>query len=116
TLCSGLSVGLVSSSDTTVGTATCNASLAIGSQNGSSYDIGIQVSGYYTNTPSTTITTVEVADPLSSGFITGGGFLVNSNSSGIYAGDSGQKTNLGFNVKYNGSGTNLQGQINTIVR
>jgi hypothetical protein len=123
TLCSNLSVGLVSTSDTTVGTATCNASLAIGTQNGTSYNIGIQVSGYYTNTsgyytntPSTTLTTVEVADPLSSGFITGGGFLINSNSSGTYSGDSGQKTNFGFNVKYNSSATNLQGQINTIVR
>jgi hypothetical protein len=28
----------------------------------------------------------------------------------------GQKTNFGFNVKYNKSGTNLRGQVNIIVR
>ena len=32
------------------------------------------------------------------------------------AGDAGRKTNFGFNVKYNKSGTNLQGNINIIIR
>ena len=52
----------------------------------------------------------------SRGMITGGGYLANQSSGGQYAGDTGQKTNFGFNVKYNMSNTNLQGNINTIVR
>lgn len=32
------------------------------------------------------------------------------------AGDAGTKNNFGFNVKYNKSRTNLQGNINTIIR
>src|SRR5205823_5580414 len=35
---------------------------------------------------------------------------------GIYPGATGQRTNFGFNVKYNKSGTNLQGNINVIIR
>jgi hypothetical protein len=48
--------------------------------------------------------------------ITGGGFLLNQASGGLYPGQTGLKTNFGFNVKYNKSGTNLQGNINVIIR
>src|SRR5437762_7967447 len=48
--------------------------------------------------------------------ITGGDYLVLQNSAGTIAGDPGTKNNAGFNVKYTKSGTNLQGNINTIVR
>jgi len=48
--------------------------------------------------------------------ITGGGFLMNQASGGQYPGQTGLKTNLGFNIKYNKSGTNLQGNINVIIR
>jgi len=48
--------------------------------------------------------------------ITGGGYLVLQNSAGTIAGDPGTKSNFGFNVKYTKSGTNLQGNLNTIVR
>jgi hypothetical protein len=58
---------------------------------------------------------IEVAKPLNN-FITGGGFLTLSNSAGLKAGDPGTKNNFGFNVKYNSSGRNLQGNINTIIR
>jgi hypothetical protein len=34
----------------------------------------------------------------------------------LVPGAVGQKTNFGFNVKYNKGGTNLQGQVNIIVR
>jgi hypothetical protein len=50
------------------------------------------------------------------GMITGGGYLVNAASAGEYAGANGQRTNFGFNVKPNKSGTSLQGNINSIVR
>jgi hypothetical protein len=49
-------------------------------------------------------------------FITGGGHLVPTNSSGAYASDSGRKVNFGFNVKYNKTGKNLQGNMNIIFR
>jgi hypothetical protein len=39
-----------------------------------------------------------------------------SQSAGLYSGVAGTKNNFGFNVKYNKSGTNLQGNINTLVR
>src|SRR6185436_5006725 len=58
---------------------------------------------------------IAVAPPLDD-FITGGGYIVLSNSAGMKAGDAGKKNNFGFNVKYNRSGRNLQGNINTIIR
>ncbi|TMG86373.1 MAG: hypothetical protein E6H78_04165 [Betaproteobacteria bacterium] len=48
--------------------------------------------------------------------ITGGGYLVMQSSGGTIGGDPGTNNNFGFNVKYNKSGSNLQGNINTIVR
>ncbi|MGH9847192.1 MAG: hypothetical protein ACREEM_51505, partial [Blastocatellia bacterium] len=42
--------------------------------------------------------------------------LVLTSSSGLKAGDVRSKNNFGFNVKYNKQGTNLQGNINTIIR
>ncbi|OLD45588.1 MAG: hypothetical protein AUI63_05540 [Gemmatimonadetes bacterium 13_1_40CM_2_60_3] len=111
------SVGLVSSSDTTVGTATCTSTplTASSTAGGSQYTIGIIVGGFYTRNMSVDDQVINVYIPLSN-FITGGGYLVNSSSSGLYPGASGQRTNFGFNVKYNKSGTNLQGNINVIVR
>jgi hypothetical protein len=88
----------------------------IGSSSGSQYTSGIIVSNYYARNSSADDTVVTAADPLTTGFITGGGYLVNQSSSGQYPGDPGLKSNFGFNVKYNKGGTNLQGQMNTIVR
>ena len=42
--------------------------------------------------------------------------LLLSSSSGLKPGTPGSKSNFGFNVKYNKSGTNLQGSVNIIVR
>jgi hypothetical protein len=58
---------------------------------------------------------VTVSKPLND-FITGGGYLVLAQSAGLKAGDVGSKNNFGFNVKYNHSGSNLQGKINIIIR
>jgi hypothetical protein len=91
--------------------------LTAGSTSATQYTIGIQVGGYYTDTSNGGDTVIDVAQPLATNFITGGGFLVNPiDTMGTYAGDPGQKTNFGFNVKYNKSGTNLQGHVNFIVR
>ncbi len=113
--CINLPVGLVSAADTKVGTATCNWTTNIGASNSASYTIGIRVNNYYTRDASDDNDLVTVSKPLTD-FITGGGHLVLASSSGLKAGDAGTKNNFGFNVKYNKSGTNLQGNINTIVR
>jgi hypothetical protein len=109
-------VGLVSAADTKTGTATYNWSVNIGSANSQIYTIGIIVNGYYTRNSADDNTVVTVSKPLTDSFITGGGYLVLSNSSGLKAGGVGTKNNFGFNVKYNMSNKNLQGNINTIIR
>jgi hypothetical protein len=117
TLCSGLKPALVNSSDTTIGTVTCQVTLAAGSSSATQYTIGIVVGGYYSDNSPTEDSIIDVAQPLATNFITGGGYLVNpTNTAGTYAGDANQKTNFGFNVKYNKGGTNLQGNVNIIVR
>src|SRR5207245_7381816 len=46
----------------------------------------------------------------------GGGYTVRKSTGCTSASDPGTNNNFGFNVKYTKSGTNLQGNINTIVR
>jgi hypothetical protein len=96
----------------------CQTSLsASGSTGATQYTIGIVVSNYYTRNHSGGDTVINVAQPITANFITGGGFLVNTNASnGQYPGTVGKRTNFGFNVKYNKSGTNLQGNMNIIDR
>jgi len=109
-------VSLVSPGDTKTGTATYNWNVDIGSSDAKQYTIGVRVNRYYTRDNSSDNTVVCVAKPLASGFITGGGYLVTSTSAGVHPGTAGLKNNFGFNVKFNKSGTNLQGNINTIIR
>jgi hypothetical protein len=90
--------------------------MSIGNSGSSQYMIGIVVNNYYTDNSTYESIIVTVSQPIGSGFITGGGFLVNGSSAGQYAADSGQKTNFGFNVKYNKQLTNLQGNANIIFR
>jgi hypothetical protein len=113
-LCDNVPVGLVNSADTTVGTATCNWNVNI-TGDSQSFTVGIITYNYYTRNGSEDNTVVTVSKPLNN-FITGGGHLTLTNSAGLKAGDPGTKNNFGFNVKYNKQGTNLQGNINTIVR
>lgn len=112
-LCSA-PVGLVSAGDAKVGTATCNWSASV-SGNSESVTVGVLVDNYYTRNSSDDNTVVTISKPQGN-FITGGGYLVLSDSGGLKAGDPGRKNNWGFNVKYNKSGKNLQGNINAIVR
>ena len=74
------------------------------------------VSSYYTRNDSGENTLVTISKPIGTNFITGGGYLINALSNGQYAGVAGLKTNFGFNVRYNNSGKNLQGNVNVIVR
>ncbi|MDP2662215.1 MAG: PKD domain-containing protein, partial [Dehalococcoidia bacterium] len=109
------SVGLVNPADTKTGTATCNWNATI-TGDSQSFTVGVIVNNYYTRNDSADNDVVTVSKPLTSNFITGGGYLALTNSSGLKAGDAGKKNNFGFNVKYNKSGTNLQGNMNTIIR
>jgi len=109
-------VGLINSADPTVGTATCNVTLtANATAGGSSYTIGIVVGNYYVRNDAYDNQVINVYIPQSN-FITGGGYLALQNSAGLYPGQPGTKNNWGFNVKYNKQGTNLQGNINAIIR
>ncbi len=115
--CSNLPVGLVNPEDTMTGVASCDTTLAASSSTGATqYTIGVVVNGYYTRNSTDDDTIINVAQPIPSMFITGGGYLVLSDSSGMTPGTAGSKANFGFNVKYNKKGTNLQGNINLIVR
>ena len=80
-----------------------------------SFTVGIKVEGFYCRNNPDEDTVVTVSMPLDN-FITGGGYLINQNSGGTYAGDSGLKTNFGFNIKFNKKMTNLQGKFIAIVR
>jgi hypothetical protein len=105
TLCGPIPVALINGA-TTTGTASCSASLSLGA-----HTVTVIVNNYYTGTTSSV---VEVAQPNGS-FITGGGFLVESKSAGMYTADPGTKTNLGFNVNYKNL-KNLQGHANLLFR
>ena len=113
--CQNLPVALVSSSDPKTGSAICTFTGTVGSSGSTQYTVGIVVTNYYTRSSSTDDTVVTISQ-VGTGMITGGDYLVLQNSAGTIAGDPGTKNNAGFNVKYTKSGTNLQGNINTIVR
>jgi hypothetical protein len=85
-----------------------------GNADAQSFTVGVVVEGYYTRN-STADDGSSPSPPLSN-FITGGGYVLNQSSAGAYAGDAGSQTNFGFNVKFNKQLTNLQGQVNVIVR
>jgi hypothetical protein len=115
-IASNVPVGLVSAGDTTIGTATYNWNVNIGSADSANFTVGVIVTNYYTRNASDDNSIVTVSRPLGTNFITGGGYLVLSNSSGLSFGEVGSKNNFGFNVKFNKSGANLQGNLNVIVR
>jgi hypothetical protein len=119
--CPSLTPSLVNVADAKVGTVVCQPTVAVSqTAGGSLYTVRIKVGGYYLRDDGDDAATFTVALPLTSNFITGGGYLLNPVTAplgaGLYAGDAGRKTNFGFNVKYNKSGTNLQGNVNVIVR
>lgn len=108
-------VGLATLFDNKTGTATCDWVVDIGQADSQDFTIGIVVNDYYTRDASADNTIVTISKPLNE-FITGGGYLIMSNSSGLYPADASTKANFGFNVKYNKKGTNLKGRVNIIIR
>jgi uncharacterized repeat protein (TIGR01451 family) len=121
TLCQA-TLALIDPADPKTATATCSATISLGGQPSQSVLVGIVVGltssdGNYTRNSSDESSVVTVSQPLSSQFITGGGYLLlGSQTAGLKAGDVGSKNNFGFNAKYNSKGTNLQGRVNTIIR
>lgn len=107
-------VALVSSGDTTIGIATFEWTVNIGTIDSIDFTIGVVVSGYYESDSSADDVVVTVSKPLSPGFVTGGGYLKLSNSIGQLEGAVGSKCNFGFNVK--NVKKNLQGRLNIILR
>jgi len=107
---------LVNAADTKVGTASFAWTVNLGSATDIETTVGIVVdNGYYiSKNPSDNIV-VTVYKPTGD-FITGGGYIVPTLSVGSMKSDVGAKTNFGFNVKFNKSGTNLQGNMNIIFR
>jgi len=106
---------LIDPSDTKTGIVTYNWVADIGAADSKQFTVEIKVDNYYTRCSPEDDAVVTISKPFND-FITGGGYIVLSNSVGSKAGDAGSKNNFGFNVKFNKSGTNLQGNINTIIR
>jgi hypothetical protein len=112
-LCTASGVGLVNASDLTVGTATCNWTASIGTTDSQSFTVGIIVEGFYTRNDSADNTLITVSKPIP-GVVSGGGYLLLTDSDGQRAGDDGTKNNFGFNIKNDRNGP--KGNINVIVR
>jgi hypothetical protein len=106
---------LATPGDTKTVIASYNWNVDIGNSNSQSYTIGVVVNNFYTRNNSSDNAIVTVSKPLDD-FITGGGNLLLSNSSGMKAGDAGTLNDFGFNLKWNKSKSNLQGYLNTIIR
>ena len=80
------------------------------------FDITVKVGneGYYVGSPYQVPVTVYRTSLKE--FITGGGHIIPVISKGDYASDPGRKVNFGFNVKWNKTMKNLQGNFNLIFR
>jgi hypothetical protein len=131
--CVNLPVGLVSSSDTTTGSASCTTSGTLTSSQmsygGTSFALGIIVgynangtnltgytgdNGWYTDNSSAEDAVLTITVPLSSNVANGGGWILLQHSSGQDAGDANSHNNFGMTFKYNKGGTNPQGHFNAI--
>jgi hypothetical protein len=105
--------------DSTIGTVVTSFSYTLSSTElqagGANLQVYAVVDNYYTGGTSDVATTITVARP-GADFVTGGGYLRNTSCAGAIAGTLGLKTNFGFNMQYNKTGSNLKGQCNIIIR
>ena len=109
-----LPVGLADPTSRLVGTASAIVQYNLGNADAASLDIAVLVSGNYALNNPVYDTIAEVAKP-GSGRIVGAGTSNNQNSNGYLAGAALAFTNWGLDVKYNKSGTNLQGNASIYV-
>ncbi|MCX6545777.1 MAG: MBG domain-containing protein, partial [Acidobacteria bacterium] len=112
--CSDLTPTLIAPADLKTGVVSCVTTLTTGSADSATYEVGIVVTGYYTRNDSYDDFDVNVYKP-GTGFLGGGGYLINTASVGVYAGTAGTRTNFGFNAKAKTPKV-LQGHVNIIVR
>jgi hypothetical protein len=113
-------VALLSATNPTVGSARTgvksvtltNAEFGNG---GKTFDLITEAQGsFYTGrTAEHTLITIAVSGQ---DYVNGGGSVVLSQSAGSYAATAGSKMNFGFTMKWNKSGSNVQGQANIIFR
>jgi hypothetical protein len=119
--CDWLTPTLVNPSDLTQGIVSFVWDAPVPTVGYTTYEIGIQAGtqspaeadGYYKGYE---LTTLNVYRTSLNEFITGGGHILPVDSKGEYASDPGRKTNFGFNVKWNKTMKNLQGNFNLILR
>jgi hypothetical protein len=104
--------------DSTIGTVVTSFNYILSSPEltagGANLQVYAVVDNYYTGGCSD-VATIQIARP-GADFVTGGGYLRNTATAGTIAGTMNLKTNFGFNMQYNKSGTNLRGQCNIIIR
>lgn len=110
-------VGLVDPNDKSFGTAVFEWKYNLGTLQSNTVSVfAVVTGGYFRNNPACFgLTPITIYKP-GTEFIAGGGYLMLEKPSGTIQADVPSKNNFGFNVKYNKKGTNLQGNINTIVR
>ena len=110
-------VGLVDPVDKSFGTAVYEWKYDLGTLPSNTVTVfAVVTGGYFRNNPACFgLTPITIYKP-GTEFIAGGGYLMLEKPSGSIQADIPSKNNFGFNVKYNKKGTNLQGNINTIVR
>ncbi|TWI48062.1 putative secreted protein (Por secretion system target), partial [Flavobacterium glaciei] len=108
---------LLNPTDTKVGTVSYNHTVNLPSNADYIFlNVGVIVdNGYYIRNNQDDNTVVTVYLPVGD-FITGGGYIVPTQSIGTMASTSGKKVNFGFNVKFNKTGKNLNGNMNIIFR
>lgn len=107
---------LVNPADATQGIVSYVWDAPVPSSGYATYDITVNVgdNGYYKG--SLDDVPVNVYRTSLNEFITGGGHIIPVDSKGEYASDPGRKVNFGFNVKWNKTMKNLQGNFNLILR
>jgi hypothetical protein len=107
---------LVNPADLTQGIVSYVWNAPVPSSGYATYDITVNVgdNGYYQG--SLDDVPVTVYRTSLNEFISGGGHIIPVDSKGEYASDPGRKVNFGFNVKWNKTMKNLQGNFNLILR
>ena len=98
-----------------IGVGSCDWFAVLGTRDAFETQVATVAGGYYVRDETADDVVVTVSRPLAD-FITGGGFLLASDSAGVYASDDGTHANFGLHVKFNKKLTNLQGGVNLIIR
>jgi len=108
---------LPNANDAQNGIGTYNWTANLGTADVQTFRVGIMVDpNYYVRNNSADDALVTVAKSIAPGFISGGGYLVMTNSAGLKSGQAGSANNFSFGVKYSGTGSSPLGNFNALVR